>query len=139
MANSVQTIGHKLGRSETRKYSTHPDDPEIKVSLCPCTDAFVNLERLNSFEYEWTRKERSTRPEYKLQRLLGLRDVLNHLLMPRGNFPDYLEADKETRSAVIGFLTFKDAFQLYSSQILFEQVDESRSLLTSWMNRSDFQ
>jgi hypothetical protein len=129
MANSVQTIGHKLGRSETRKYSTHPDDPEIKVSLCPCNDPFVNLERLNSFEYEWTRKERSTRPEYKLQRLLGLRDVLNHLLMPRGNFPDYLEADKETRFAVIGFLTFKDAFQLYSSQILFEQVDESRFTL----------
>ena len=60
MVNSVQTIGHKLGRSETRKYSTHQEDPEVKVSLCPCTVPFVNLERLNSFEYECTRKEKST-------------------------------------------------------------------------------
>ena len=50
MVNSVQTIGHKLGRSETRKYSTDPEDLEVKVSLCPCTDPLVNLERLNSFD-----------------------------------------------------------------------------------------
>ena len=84
---------------------------------------------MNSFDYECKRKEKSARPEYKLQRVRGLKDVLNHLLMPRGNFPDYLKTDKDARFAVTGFLTFKDAFQLYSSQISFEQVDENRFTL----------
>ena len=118
-------------RAQTRKLSRHESDTNIRISLCPCTDPYTNMDRLRSLEYEWTRRERNRAPVNKLQRLRGLIDLLQHLLLPRGDFPDYLEKSQSESSdtgSIVGYQKFEEAFQLYSSHIA-EMVDQNRFVL----------
>ena len=67
----------------------------------------------------------------KFQRLRGLIDLLQHLLLPRGDFPDYLEKSQSESSdtgSIVGYHKSEEAFQPYSSHIT-ETVDHDRFVL----------
>lgn len=115
----------RQSRSERRRLTKHLDDPGIRTSLCSSTDPNSNLERLKWLEYEWTRPGHHL-PHNKLERLKGLEDVLKQLMLPGGDFPGYLQ--RSDNSSYMRFLTFKDAFQIYSSHIS-NPVSEERFTL----------